>query len=206
MLEWLKNILGGAYTDEIDAKVSSEIGKNFVSKADFNQVNTAKKKAEEDVKARDQQLDDLKKSTGDIDALKQQITTLQTQNAEAKKTYEAELARVRLDGAVDAALTAAGAKNNIAVKALLANFLKDVKLDESGVVKGLAAEIEAMAKADATAFLFNTADGNTQQQFKGMQPGTAGGKTPPAAGKEPKDMNYDELCAYLEANPGAKLE
>ena len=44
------------------------------------------------------------------------------------------------------------------------------------------------------------------QQFKGMQPGAAGGKTPPAAGKEPKDMNYDELCAYLEANPGAKLE
>lgn len=205
MLEWLKNILGDGYTDEVDAKVSAEIGKNFVSKADFNQVNTAKKKAEDDVKARDQQLEDLKKSTGDAAALQEQITTLQTQNAEAKKTYEAELARVRLDGAVEAALTAAGAKNNTAVKALLADFLKDAKLDDSGAVKGLAAEIDTLAKADATAFLFNTADG-APQQFKGMQPGAAGGKTPPAAGKEPKDMNYDELCAYLEANPGAKLE
>lgn len=206
MLEWLKNILGDGYTDEVDAKVSAEIGKNFVSKADFNQVNTAKKKAEDDVKARDQQLEDLKKSTGDAAALQEQITTLQNQNAEAKKTYEAELARVRLDGAVEAALTAAGAKNNTAVKALLADFLKDAKLDDSGAVKGLAAEIDTLAKADATAFLFNTTDGNAQQQFKGMQPGAAGGKTPPAAGKEPKDMNYDELCAYLEANPGAKLE
>lgn len=205
MLEWLKNILGDGYTDEVDAKVSAEIGKNFVSKADFNQVNTAKKKAEDDVKARDQQLEDLKKSTGDAAALQEQITTLQNQNAEAKKTYEAELARVRLDGAVEAALTAAGAKNNTAVKALLAVFLKDAKLDDSGAVKGLAAEIDTLAKADATAFLFNTTDGNAQQ-FKGMQPGAAGGKTPPAAGKEPKDMNYDELCAYLEANPGAKLE
>lgn len=205
MLEWLKNILGDGYTDEVDAKVSAEIGKNFVSKADFNQVNTAKKKAEDDVKARDQQLEDLKKSTGDAAALQEQITTLQNQNAEAKKTYEAELARVRLDGAVEAALTAAGAKNNTAVKALLADFLKDAKLDDSGAVKGLAAEIDTLAKADATAFLFKTADGNAQQ-FKGMQPGAAGGKTPPAAGKEPKDMNYDELCAYLEANPGAKLE
>ena len=106
MLEWLKNILGEAYTDEVDAKVSAEIGKNFVSKADFNQVNTAKKKAEDDVKARDQQLEDLKKSTGDIDALKQQITTLQTQNADAKTAYEAELAKVKLDAAVEAALTA----------------------------------------------------------------------------------------------------
>lgn len=206
MLEWLKNILGDGYTDEVDAKVSAEIGKNFVSKADFNQVNAAKKKAEDDVKTRDQQLETLKKSTGDTAALQEQITTLQTQNAEAKKTYEAELARVRLDGAVEAALTAAGAKNNTAVKALLADFLKDAKLDDSGAVKGLAAEIDTLAKTDATAFLFNTADGNTQQQFKGMQPGAAGGKTPPAAGKEPKDMNYDELCAYLEANPGAKLE
>ena len=205
MLEWLKNILGDGYTDEVDAKVSAEIGKNFVSKADFNQVNTAKKKAEDDVKARDQQLEDLKKSTGDAAALQEQISTLQNQNAEAKKTYEAELARVRLDGAVEAALTAAGAKNNTAVKALLADFLKDAKLDDSGAVKGLAAEIDTLAKADATAFLFNTTDGNAQQ-FKGMQPGAAGGKTPPAAGKEPKDMNYDELCAYLEANPGAKLE
>lgn len=206
MLEWLKNILGEAYTDEVDAKVSAEIGKNFVTKADFNQVNTAKKKAEDDVKARDQQLEDLKKSTGDAAALQEQITTLQNQNAEAKKTYEAELARVRLDGAVEAALTAAGAKNNTAVKALLADFLKDAKLDDSGAVKGLAAEIDTLVKADATAFLFKTADGNAQQQFKGMQPGAAGGKTPPPTGKEPKDMNYDELCAYLEANPGAKLE
>lgn len=205
MLEWLKNILGDGYTDEVDAKVSAEIGKNFVSKADFNQVNAAKKKAEDDVKTRDQQLETLKKSTGDTAALQEQITTLQNQNAEAKKTYEAELARVRLDGAVEAALTAAGAKNNTAVKALLADFLKDAKLDDSGAVKGLAAEIDTLAKADATAFLFNTTDGNAQQ-FKGMQPGAAGGKTPPAAGKEPKDMNYDELCAYLEANPGAKLE
>lgn len=205
MLEWLKSILGDGYTDEVDAKVSAEIGKNFVSKADFNQVNAAKKKAEDDVKTRDQQLETLKKSTGDTAALQEQITTLQTQNAEAKKTYEAELARVRLDGAVEAALTAAGAKNNTAVKALLADFLKDAKLDDSGAVKGLAAEIDTLAKADATAFLFNIADGNAQQ-FKGMQPGAAGGKTPPAAGKEPKDMNYDELCAYLEANPGAKLE
>lgn len=206
MLEWLKNILGEAYTDDVDAKVSAEIGKNFVSKADFNQVNAAKKKAEDDVKTRDQQLEALKNSTGDIAALQGQINTLQIQNADAKKDYEAKLARIRLDNAVESALTAAGAKNNTAVKALLADFLKDAKLDESGAVKGLAAEIDTMAKADSTAFLFNAADGNAQQQFKGMQPGAAGGKTPPAAGKEPKDMNYDELCAYLEANPGAKLE
>lgn len=110
MLEWLKPILGEAYTEDLDNKIAAEIGKNFVSKADFNTVNTAKKKAEDDVKARDQQLEDLKKATGDTEALKKQITDLQTANATAKKTYEDELARIRMDGAVEAALTAAGAK------------------------------------------------------------------------------------------------
>lgn len=205
MLSWLKDILGDNYTEDAEKKISQEIGKSFVAKADFNAKNEALKNLEAQVRERDTQLEALKKSTGDAAALREQIATLQTQNAEAKDAYEAELARVRLDGAVEAALTAAGAKNNTAVKALLANFLKDAKLDDSGAVKGLAAEIDTLAKAEATAFLFNI-DGNGQRQFKGMQPGAAGGKTPPAGGKEPKDMNYDELCAYLEANPGAKLE
>ena len=206
MLEWLKTILGDNYSEDIDKKVSAEIGKAFVARSDFNAKNDALKRAEDDIKTRDTQLETLRNSTGDVEGLKKQIADLQTQNATDKATYEAELARVRLDGAVEAALTAAGAKNNTAVKALLADFLKDAKVDESGTVKGLAAEIDTLIKADATAFLFNSADDKNQQQFKGMQPGAAGGKTPPAAGKEPKDMNYDELCAYLEANPGAKLE
>lgn len=42
MLEWLKTILGDMYTEDIDKKVSAEIGKNFVSKADFVSVKEAK--------------------------------------------------------------------------------------------------------------------------------------------------------------------
>ena len=39
MLDWLKTILGDAYTEEIDKKVSEEIGKGFVARADFNALN-----------------------------------------------------------------------------------------------------------------------------------------------------------------------
>ena len=41
MLEWLKNVLGDAYTPEIDTAVSQEIGKGFVARTDFN-TKTAK--------------------------------------------------------------------------------------------------------------------------------------------------------------------
>jgi len=202
MLEWLKEILGESYTEDADKKISQEIGKNFVAKADFNAKNEALKSLEAQVRERDAQLETLRASTGNVETLKQQIADLQAQNVAAKSEYEAEITRVRLDGAVDAALTAAGARNNTAVKALLTDFLKDATLSDDGTVRGLSDELAGMAKADATAFLFKTGG---DRQFRGMQPGTADGKTTPIWGKETKDMSYDELCAYLEANPDAQL-
>lgn len=64
MLDWLKTILGEAYSEEIDKKVSEEIGKNFVARADFNTLNTEKKALADTVKERDKQLETLKASTG----------------------------------------------------------------------------------------------------------------------------------------------
>lgn len=40
-LDWLKPILGDTYSDELDGKISAEIGKHFVSREDFNVKNTA---------------------------------------------------------------------------------------------------------------------------------------------------------------------
>ena len=48
MLEWLKTVLGDAYTPEIDTAVSQEIGKGFVARTDFN-AKTAKVNRKKDV-------------------------------------------------------------------------------------------------------------------------------------------------------------
>lgn len=170
-LEWLKTILGDGYTDDIESKIAQEIGKGFVSKADFNAVKTQQKKLEDDLKTRDTQLEELKKATGTADELTAQIAALQEQNRKDKQAHEAEVARIRLDAAVDKALTESGARNNIAVKALLAAFLRDAKVGEDGSVKGLAAEIETLAKGESTSFLFDNTKGAV---IKGMKPGEAG--------------------------------
>ena len=78
MLDWLKTILGETYTADIDKKVSAEIGKGFVAKADFNAVNEVKKTLETAVTDRDKQIDDLKKI--DPSALQAEITRLQCEN------------------------------------------------------------------------------------------------------------------------------
>ena len=117
------------------------------------------------------QLEELKKATGTAEELTAQIAALQEQNRKDKQAHEAEVARIRLDAAVDKALTESGARNNIAVKALLAAFLKDAKVGEDGSVKGLAAEIETLAKGESTSFLFDNTKGAV---IKGMKPGEAG--------------------------------
>ena len=144
MLEWLKEILGDSYTEDIDGRVSAEIGKGFVARTDFNtktakvtELETEVKQLREGIKTRDTQLSELKKSAGDNAELQKQIDTLTQQNKDQKAAYDKELATVKLTAAVDAELTAAGSKNNIAVRAMLADFLKDAKVVDGKAVSTL---------------------------------------------------------------------
>jgi hypothetical protein len=149
---------------------------------------------------RDKQLETLKASAGDNADLKKQIEDLQTENATAKASHESELNQLKIDFAVEKALTGAKAKNITAVKALL--DLKDAKFDKEGNVKGLAEQIEKLTSDEGTKFLFEAQ--KQQQNFKGFQPG-ASAQQKPGAEVDTSKMNYDELCAYLAENPDANL-
>lgn len=154
---------------------------------------------------RDKQLETLKASAGDNADLKKQIEDLQTENATAKANHESELNQLKIDFAVEKALTGANAKNIKAVKALLE--LDDAKLDKDGNVKGLAEQIEKLTSGDDTKFLFEAQKQTKQQQnFKGFQPGASGEQKPGEGEKvDFSKMSYDELTAYMEANPDAQI-
>ena len=214
-LQWMKDILGDAYTDEMDAKVSAALGERFVARADFNEKTGKVKELEtqvtqlnEGIKTRDKQLEDLKKSAGDNEELTKQIETLTQQNKDAKANYDKELATVKLTAAVDAELTAAGSKNNIAVRAMLADFLKDAKVvdgkvtsKENGETITLGAKVEAMKKDAATDFMFGDAP-----KYSGWKPGENGDGGKPGSTKKLSEMSYSELTEYMAKNPDAKLE
>ena len=153
------------------------------------------------VSDRDKQLETLKASSGDNEALKQQIADLQAENTKAKETHESEMNQLKVDYAVEKALTGAKAKNIKAVKALL--DLADAKLDKDGNVKGLAEQIEALTKGDDTKFLFDAADTKPNQQFKGFQPGSSG-ETKPGSKVDTSKMTYEEFCAYMAEHPDAE--
>jgi len=61
MLEWLKTVLGDSYTEDIDKKISQEIGKNFVARADYNTLNETKKTLETSIAEREPQRPNMRK-------------------------------------------------------------------------------------------------------------------------------------------------
>lgn len=142
-------------TEEQANKVMESLNGAFVPKSRFNEVNTELQTAKNTIKERDAQLEKLQKSAGDNKALQEQITKLQTDNANQKNAHDAEMKALRIGNAVDMALTNAKAKNNTAVKALLAEFLSKAELDNDGTVKGLSDEIGKLLKDENTSFLFN---------------------------------------------------
>lgn len=190
-------------TDEAAEKVaaaSAEELKGFIPKARFDEVNTAKNHAEEQVKERDKQIEGLKAASGDAESLKKQIETLQAANKQKDSEHAAEIKKLKVDAAVDAALTSAKAKNLKAARALL--DLDKAELSDDGTVKGLAEQIEKLKAGDDTKFMF---DASAKPKMKGAKTGEEGvedGDGKPDLSK----MSYDELCAYLNDNPEATLE
>ncbi len=192
----------GVSKEQIDAimKINGEDIEN--AKQDNKNLETEVKNLKAQINDRDTQLETLKASAGDNETLKQQIADLQNENTKAKETHESELNQLKVDFAVEKALTGAKARNVKAVKALL--DLSDAKLDKEGNVKGLSEQIEKLTSGDDTKFLFDTSKPGQQQTFKGFQPGTSmEGK--PGSEVDFSKMSYDELTAYMEANPDAEI-
>lgn len=159
LMEW-------GLTEEQANKVMEGLNGSFVTKSRFNEVNEENKTLKAQVSERDGQIETLKKSAGDNTELQNQITALQEANRQKDKDHANEIKALKISNAVDVALTNAKAKNNTAVKALLATFLEKAELADDGTVKGLDDEIGKLTKGEDTAFLFDTSG---KAKFKGAK-------------------------------------
>ncbi len=190
--------------DKILDENSQDIGK---AKGDLEDVQGKLKTAEGEietlkgqVKDRDGQLETLKNSTGDVADLKKQIEDLQKDNKAKDDAHAAEIKQLKIDAAIESALTGAKAKNNTAVKALLKDLDK-AELGEDGTIKGLAEQIEALQKSDS--YLFEAKE--SKKKVKGAEPGESGNDDADN-GVDTSKMSYSELAAYLAENPDAKVD
>ena len=153
-MDWLKEILKKAGIEEgkldsVIGDINKELPKYFIPKDKYNEVAEAKKKLEADIAERDNQLEQLKNAAGNSEELKAQIEQLQAENQKAAEEWQAKMAQMQLDFAIEKALTAAKAKNAKAVKALL--DLEKVKLDGEQLL-GLEDQLKTLKETDPYLF------------------------------------------------------
>lgn len=176
----LKELLGEELYNQVMAKAGDKhkvaivSDGNWFPKEKFDEANTAKKKAEADLKDRDKQLEDLKKSAGDNEELKKQIDTLQNDNKAAKDKYEAELNDLKINTALKLAL--AGEVYDADLVAGL--IVKDnIKVKDDGTIEsGFEEQVKALRESKAFLFVEKTDD--QPPRFKGSKPPEGGGGKP----------------------------
>jgi hypothetical protein len=169
-MDWLKGILKKAGIEEgkldsVIGDINKELPKHFIPKDKYNEVAEAKKKLETDIQERDKQFEQLKNAAGNSEELKAQIEQLQAENQKAAEEWQAKMAQMQLNFAIEKALAAAKAKNTKAVKALL--DLEKVKLDGEQLL-GLDDQLKTLKETDP--YLF------------GDSGKVGGGTNPPGAG------------------------
>lgn len=179
---------------EVIDKVMSENGKDLenakAGAANAEELKKQLKAANDALAERDDQLKELKKGVGDNEELKGKISALEESNKKQKADYEAQIQQIKINTAVESALSKAGARNLKAAKAMLE--MGKVSLDDKGEAVGLKEQIDALKGGEDTSFLF------TAENVGGFVPGQ-GGEAPVDTSK----MNYEQLASYIESNPNA---
>lgn len=170
MLDWLKEILGDSYTDEIDKKVSAEIGRAFVAKGDFDAKNTEAKGLKTQLAEANKTIEGFKAM--DIDGVRRQAEEWKAKAEKAEKDAAEQVNAVRFNARLDTAITKARGRSAKAIKALLDVDALRASKDPD---KDIGAALEQLAKESN--YLFDT--GNPPPRYSG-----GAGGTPPAGNQD----------------------
>ncbi|MFS1514567.1 phage scaffolding protein [Chengkuizengella sp. SCS-71B] len=196
-MDWLKNLLKGMNLSEEQIKsIVERVEGNYkdhIPKHRFDEVNTAKKQLETDIKDRDKQLTELKKNAGDKETLTNQIEQLQKENKKKDQEYKDQLKDMSVTTAIKLAVN-----GKVHDPDLITSLLdkSKIEINEDGSVKtGLDDQIKALQESKA--FLFVQEEGN-ENKFKGATP-------PEGKDKDKNDPNTSVGASFAKtANDSGK--
>lgn len=191
-----EDLIAMGLSEEQADKIIEGFG-TMIAKSRFDEVNGENKSLKEQLDDRDKQLKELAKNEEATEGLKSEITRLQDENKATTEKHSAEVKQLKINSAVELALTGAKARNLTATKALL--DLNGVEIDKDGNVVGLDDKVKALVENEETKFMFASDETVITGTTPGGQPG--GGGDPVDTSK----MTYSQLVAYQEANPEAKI-
>lgn len=131
------------------AEASQEELKGYVSKETYDTAEQSRKQLETSVNDYKTQLESLKTSAGDNEALKQQIADLQQQNAQKDADHQKELKDLKLTNAIKMAISTSAQDSDLVATLVDRNKLI---LGEDGKVTGLEEQVKSLKESKP--FLF----------------------------------------------------
>ncbi|WP_337033210.1 phage scaffolding protein [Paenibacillus illinoisensis] len=201
----LKELLGEELYNQViektgdKHKVAIVSDGNWMPKEKFNEANTARKQAEDTLKERDQQLEQLRKSAGDNETLQADIKKLQDENKAAQEKYAADLKELQLNTALKLSLS--GQVYDPDIVAGLLDKTK-IELNEDGSVKGgLEEQVNGLRDSKAFLFVQKEETAPTAPLFKGIRPPDAGGGGNPPT--DPKGYDVGKSLAEQRNQGGS---
>ena len=195
----LKEILGDSFNslpEDIKSKyknIDLVDSANYIEKSKFDEVSQSKKQLEKDIKDRNKQLEDLKKSTGDNEELKKQIEQLQSDNKKKDEDHQAELKDLKLTNAIKLAISGKAQDTD-----LVAGLIDKTKLilSEDGKITGLDEQVKSLEENKA--FLFKSEEKNNNNPLPGFRVGNDGNQKHNDSGISMRDAIASHIQSQIQ--------
>ena len=185
-------------TGDVAANIVAEVNKNYRTLPDYEKQTGKVTEAEKDRDLWKEKAETaattLKTFEGkDIESIEKASKEWQEKYETLIKDQEAAKEKAELDTAIQNAITAAKGRN---AKAIIANLDMDVIKASKNRDKDIESMLHEMAKAEATAFLFETDPEVNRAQFT-----APAGQKQAGSQKKLKDMTLDERMRLKATNP-----
>lgn len=179
-------------TEEQINAIIEDYGKNYVSKAQFNEKNDAYKQAKQEIENLTNDISTLSEANKTNEALQSQIKELQDAATQREADYNENIKNMKIDTAITKALSKSGAMNETILTGLLDRT--KIAIGEDNTITGIQEQIVALKESDP--YLFK------QDSIKGVVPGDATPKTHDGITKEQfNKMSYLDRVQLQETNP-----
>lgn len=134
-------------------------------KAQSSEAKQEVKLYKDRIEEQNSKLDELRNQVNSGEDLNEKIKALQDANQQKDEQHQQEMNKVKLRYEIDKELDSAGAKNRIAVMALVDE--NDVQLSDEEGLKGLGEQLEKLKESDS--YLFNDDSSQNNNQNGGSQ-------------------------------------
>lgn len=174
---------------EIIDKIMVQYGEDVEKlKAENKRIETLEKEIED----KNNKISSLLDQNKELDDLKLKLSQIQDEKKQAEDKFSLDLRNLKINNAVEKALSNAKAKNQKLVMPLLKDFLETAELDGNGNVKDLDQKIKQLTEHDDTSFLFDS-----PVFITGQTPGNKADNITNQQNTDYKNMTYEQICDAL---------